>query len=91
VAGWRVFPVKACPFPASAFDEIVGIRQLSKSGSDLGLVSRFKELLRGSRTGCQYRWNPISCTSLLPCHGTARWYGREGEGIGGDPKESDDR
>ncbi len=46
-----------------------------KSGSDLGLVSRVKELLRGSRTGCQYRWNPISCTSLLPCHGTAKWNG----------------
>jgi hypothetical protein len=28
---------------------------LSKSRSDLGLVSRVKELLRGSRTGCQYR------------------------------------
>jgi hypothetical protein len=26
-----------------------------KSGSDLGLVSRVKELLRGLRTGCQYR------------------------------------
>jgi len=49
-------------------DEIVGIRQLSKSGSDLSLVSRFKEPLNGSRTGCQYRWNPIGCTSLLPCH-----------------------
>jgi len=28
---------------------------LSKCGSDLGLVSRVKELLRGSGTGCQYR------------------------------------
>jgi hypothetical protein len=28
---------------------------LSKSGSDLGPVSRVKEFLRGSRTGCQYR------------------------------------
>jgi hypothetical protein len=28
---------------------------LSKSGSDLGPVSLVKELLRGSRTGCQYR------------------------------------
>ena len=28
---------------------------LSKSGSDLGPVRRVKKLLRGSRTGCQYR------------------------------------
>ena len=30
-------------------------------------------------------------SGTLPCHGTARWYGREGDGIGGKPKESDDR
>ena len=27
----------------------------------------------------------------MPCHGTARWYDREGDGIGGKRKGSDDR
>src|SRR6266576_3623654 len=65
----------------SAFDEIVGIWQLSKSGSDQGPIARIKDFLKGSRTGCQYRGNPISYTSLLPCHGTARWNERESEGF----------
>jgi hypothetical protein len=34
-------------------------------------MSRVEEFLKGSRTGCQYRCNPISCTSLLPCQAEA--------------------
>ena len=30
----------------------------------------------------------MSCTSLLPCHRTATWYKREGEGFLGNGKES---
>jgi len=32
-------------------------------------MSFIERFLQGSRTGCQYRWNPISYTSFLPCHG----------------------
>ena len=38
----------------------------------------------------RHRLISISYLSLLPCHGKARWYGREGESIGGNRKESDD-
>ena len=37
----------------SGLEVLIGDDQ--KSGSDLGPVSRVKEFLRGSRTGCQYR------------------------------------
>ena len=43
--------------------------------------------------GCHFRINPLRMHKTyfgqILCHGRARWYGREGEGIGGNPKESD--
>ena len=33
-----------------------------------------KNSFKDQRTGCQYRYNPISCTSLLPCHGRGRGF-----------------
>jgi hypothetical protein len=38
----------------------------------------------------RHRLISISYIPLLPCHGTARRYGREGEGIRENRKESDD-
>jgi len=37
----------------------------------------------------RHRLISISYISLLPCHGTAKWYGREQDGVGGSRKESD--
>jgi hypothetical protein len=31
----------------------------------------------------------VQLVRTLPCHGTARWYGRQREGVGGNRKESD--
>ena len=39
----------------------------------------------------RHRLISINSISLLPCHGTARWYGRVREGVGGNRKESDNR
>jgi hypothetical protein len=36
----------------------------------------------------RHRLISVSYTSLLPCHGTARWHGRELDGIGGNSKEN---
>jgi hypothetical protein len=38
----------------------------------------------------RHRLISVTDLSLLPCHGTAKWYGREREGVGGNRKESDD-
>ena len=50
-----IFIVRKGPRLRFAFNKVPRCGILSKFGSDLGLVSRVKELLRGSRTGCQYR------------------------------------
>ena len=46
---------KHASLPTNTLAARCAVAILSKSGSDLGLVIRVKELLRGSRTGCQYR------------------------------------
>lgn len=32
---------------------------------------------------CRHRWISITYVSLLPCHGTAKWCGRDRDGIRG--------
>jgi hypothetical protein len=62
----------------------------SKSGSDLGLVGRVRESLKDQeRALSTVESSKLHVVVALSRHG--RWYCREGEGIGGNRKESHDR
>ena len=62
-----------------------------KSGDVKGTIRRDMRLPFVSNDVRRHRLISIICISLLPRHGTARWYFREGEGIGRNRKESNDR
>ena len=61
------------------------------SGDDKGTLRSAVGLPRISNDVRRHRLISINSISLLPCHGTARWYGRVREGVGGNRKESDNR
>lgn len=66
------------------------VSERPKCGDVKGTIRSVVRYLPVSISVRRHRLISISYISLLPCHGTARRYGREEEGIRGNRKESDD-
>jgi len=62
---------------------------LMKSGDVKGTIRSEVWLSFVSNEVRRHRLISLSYISQILCHGTARWYGREREDIGGKGKESD--
>ena len=67
----------------------VALKKTLDSGYNKGTITDDLQYHFVSNDVRRHRLISISYISLLPCHGTARWYGREREGVGGNREESD--